>query len=226
VNEKRNVTEGWKPDSYLDEIRAEIPRYDELQDRVAKATFGLAVRRALELGVGTGETARRLLTLHRLATLVGIDGSEAMLLAARAKLPAERVDLRLARLEEPLPAGPFDLVVSVLAVHHLRAMEKAALFRAIASATNQGGRFVLGDVFVPERSEDSVTPIEEGFDYPDSLADQLTWLGDAGFSTTVVWSWRDLAVVRADLSGGAQGREEAPASVDDEGLAADHLGLG
>jgi tRNA (cmo5U34)-methyltransferase len=193
------MTEGWTPDTYLDEIRAEIPAYDELQEEAARATLGISVRTVLELGVGTGETARRLLELHPEADLVGIDGSDAMLAAAQARLPEERVELRHRDLEDALPEGSFDLVVSVLAVHHLRADGKADLYRRVADALSPGGRFVLADVVVPEQPEDAVIPIEEGFDFPDPLADQLSWLGEAGFATTVVWSRQDLAVVRAGL---------------------------
>jgi tRNA (cmo5U34)-methyltransferase len=193
------VTEGWRPDIYLDEIRAEIPRHEELQDRAAEATLGLDVHKALELGIGTGETARRVLALHPAATIVGVDGSGAMLSAARTTLPPDRVELRLARLEDPLPPGAFDLVVSVLATHHLPAPGKAALFRRIEAVLARGGRFVLGDVVIPERPEDSVIPIEEGFDFPDRLDDQLSWLAAAGFAASVVWSRQDLAVVRADV---------------------------
>lgn len=193
------MTEGWRPESYLEEIRAEIPRYEELQDRVVDATLGMRVRRVLELGVGTGETARRVLAAHPAAVLVGVDGSTEMLSAARAALPSERVDLRPGRLEDPLPTGGFDLVVSVLAVHHLQPDGKKALFRRIAAAVSARGRFVLGDVVVPERPEDAVIPLEDGFDFPDPVADQLSWLADTGFATEVVWSWKDLAVVRADV---------------------------
>jgi tRNA (cmo5U34)-methyltransferase len=194
------MSEGWRPDAYLHEIRAEVPRYDELQERAVEATRRVEVRSALELGVGTGETAKRVLLVHPAARLVGIDGSEAMLAAARAALSGEeRAELKLARLEDPLPAGPFDLVYSVLAVHHLRGVEKAELFGRIAAALEPGGRFVLADVVVPERPEDAVVPIEEGFDFPDPLSEQLAWLGEAGFSATVTWSWKDLAVVQGDL---------------------------
>ena len=193
------MSEGWRPDSYLDDIRVEISQYDELQERVVNATRDLAVRHALELGVGTGETTRRLLALHRLATIVGTDGSEEMLSAARAGLPADRVDLRLARLEDPLPSGNYDLVVSVLAAHHVEAHGKMALFSRIAAALAPEGRFVLGDVVVPERPEDSIIPMEEGFDFPNLLTDQLSWLVDSGLSVTVDWSSKDLAVVRAEV---------------------------
>jgi tRNA (cmo5U34)-methyltransferase len=192
------VSEGWDPVAYLDEIRVEIPLYDELQLRAVEASRGFDVRRVLELGVGSGETARRLLALHEEADLIGVDGNESMLHAARAALTPERVDLRLGRLEEPLPEGPFELVISVLAVHHLQPGEKAELFRRVAGLLAPGGRFVLADVVVPERPEDVVIEIEDGFDFPDSLADQVTWLGEAGFVATVVWSKQDLAVVRAD----------------------------
>lgn len=184
------------PDSYLAMMREDVPRYDELQDVVVAATAGLDARRILELGTGTGETARRLLSAHPGASLVGIDSSEAMLAVAQAAVSA---DLVVQRLEDPLPDGPFELVVSALAVHHLEADEKRDLFRRVRRVLASRGRFVLADLVVPERAEDVVTPATPGFDKPDTLPDILTWLEAAGFETAVEWSWKDLAVVRADL---------------------------
>lgn len=184
------------PDTYLAMMREDVPRYDELQDVVVAATSGLDARRILELGTGTGETARRLLAAHPGAGLVGIDSSEGMLAVARADLGA---DLRVQRLEDPLPEGPFDLVVSALAVHHLDADEKRDLFRRVRQELIPGGRFVLADLIVPERVEDVVTHATPGFDKPDTLADILAWLDEAGFVTSVEWSWKDLAAIRADL---------------------------
>ena len=188
----------WEPGRYLQDIRAELPRFDELQDEVAAAARDLRVRVALELGTGTGETARRVLALHPEARLLGVDASEPMLAAAREVLPRERVELRLMRLEDAPPAGSFDLVFSALAVHHLERDTKAALFGRISPALRPGGAFVLGDVFVPEKSEDAVTPLEEGVDRPDRLDDQLRWLEEAGLVPRVTWAWKDVAVVRAD----------------------------
>jgi tRNA (cmo5U34)-methyltransferase len=184
------------PDSYLAMMRADVPRYDELQDVVAAATAGPDAQRILELGTGTGETARRLLAVQPGARLVGIDASEAMLAAARAELSA---DLRVQRLEDRLPEGPFDIVVSALAVHHLDADEKRDLFRRVRKELTPGGRFVLADLVVPERLEDVVTPATPGFDKPDALADILVWLEEAGFEPCVEWSWKDLAVIRAEV---------------------------
>jgi tRNA (cmo5U34)-methyltransferase len=184
------------PTTYLESMRADIPVFDELQEETARATEGVAARDILELGVGTGMTAKRVLAVHPKAKLVGIDESEAML--AEAEVAG---DLRVSRLEDPLPDGPFDLVVSCLAIHHLDSDGKRDLFRRIAAVLKPGGRFVIADVVVPQRKEDAVTPTTPGFDRPDPLDAQLDWLRGAGFAPETTWTWKDLAVVRADLPG-------------------------
>ena len=184
------------PERYLDLMQEEVPDYETLQERTAAATGEAGLRDVLELGVGTGETARRVLERHPDARLVGIDESPPMLEQARASLPAS-ADLRTGRLQDALPAGPFDAVVSALAVHHLGPGEKRDLFARVEAVLRPGGVFVLADVVVPERPDDVVTPIEEGYDLPDRLDDQLGWLRAAGLAPEVVWSERDLAVVRA-----------------------------
>ena len=104
----------------------------------------------------------------------------------------------MADLTDPLPAGPFDLVVSALAVHHVDGPAKAALFGRVAAALQPGGRFVLGDVVVPADPRDAVTPLTGGHDQPSGLDEQLGWLRAAGFEAAAVWTERDLAVVTAD----------------------------
>jgi tRNA (cmo5U34)-methyltransferase len=183
--------------TYLEMIRAEVPAYDELQDAVAEATAGIQAERVLELGVGTGQTSRRVLDLHPEAELVGIDESAEMLAAASIDVAA--ADLRVSRLEDPLPEGDFDVVVSALAVHHLDGAGKADLFARVADRLRPGGRFVLGDVVVPEDPVDVVTPLDGVYDQPSTLGDQLRWLAAAGLDTEVVWVRQDLAVIVADL---------------------------
>ena len=60
------------PATYLRAVRAEVPAYDELHSALAAATQGRAARRVLDLGTGTGETARRVLVVHPDASLQGI----------------------------------------------------------------------------------------------------------------------------------------------------------
>jgi tRNA (cmo5U34)-methyltransferase len=183
------------PERYLELMHEDVPRYDELQAETARATAGSGVTSILELGVGTGETSRRVLAEHPGARLVGIDASAEML--AEADLPD--AELRVARLEGPLPDGPFDLVVSCLAIHHLDGAGKQDLFGRIAAVLAGSGTFVLADVIVPEDPADAVTPCTPGFDLPDRLDDQLEWLAAAGFDAEATWVRGDLAVVRAAL---------------------------
>jgi tRNA (cmo5U34)-methyltransferase len=181
----------WDPETYLAQMLAEIPGYENLETAVVAATEGLHVESVLELGTGTGETAVRVLARHPEARWTGIDASEAMLARARERLPG--ADLRVGRLEDPLPAGPFDLVVSVLAVHHLTADAKRDLFTRVAQLSDN---FVLGDVIVPERPEDAAIEIDWNYDLPSSVPDQVAWLREAGFEPHVTMVRGDLAVFR------------------------------
>jgi tRNA (cmo5U34)-methyltransferase len=175
----------WDPDTYLPEMFAEIPGYEELQAAVAAAANEFTPDAVLELGTGTGETALRIPARR----WTGIDSSEAMLARAKERLPD--ADLRLSRLEDPLPEGPFDLVVSALAVHHLDGEGKRDLFTRVAQVTDV---FVLGDVVVPERPEEAVIEIDGIYDVPSSVAEQSAWLGEAGFDVEATYVRPDLAV--------------------------------
>lgn len=185
----------WDPAVYLETMRDEVPGYVELQAQVAAATTELGAGEVLELGTGTGETATRVRALHPGARWTGIDASEPMLAAARERLPD--ADLRHGRLEDELPGGPFDLVVSALVVHHLDATAKRDLFRRVAGVLRPGGTFVLGDLVVPGRPEDSRIYVDRVMDLPDTAADQLRWLAEAGLESELVWDDHDLAVLRA-----------------------------
>jgi tRNA (cmo5U34)-methyltransferase len=186
------------PDTYLDMVRSEVPDYDVLQQILIEAARQVEARTILDLGTGTGETLRHIADSHPTAQLIGIDESDRMLAVARGRVP--NADLRLARLQDELPEGPFDLVVSALAVHHLNAHEKADLFQRVAARLAPGGRFVLGDVVVPDDPADAVTPLHPGYDQPSRVDEQLQWLNDAMLDATLQWNERDLAVLIADRS--------------------------
>ncbi len=99
---------------YLERIRSQIPRYDELQEQ-AIAAIPFPPERVLELGMGTGETTRRLIEAYPDAWVVGLDSSPDMVFRARQTYD----DVQLARMEDPLPDGPWDLVISVLSIGEL-----------------------------------------------------------------------------------------------------------
>lgn len=171
----------WTPDSYLETIRAEVPRYDELQEQTV-AAIPFPPDRVLELGMGTGETTRRLLEAYPDAWVTGLDSSPQMVFRLRETYD----DVQMARMEDPLPDGPWDLVVAVLSVHHLTDDSKRELFRRIRE---QSGALVIGDVVKADRQ---VTPIDPAHDFPDTAQELAEWCGGE-----VCWTADDLAVVRA-----------------------------
>ena len=171
----------WTPEVYLERIRAQVPRYDELQEQ-AIAAVPFPPERVLELGMGTGETTRRLIEAHPDAWVIGLDASPDMVFRARQTYD----DVQLARMEDPLPDGPWDLVISVLSVHHLKDGAKRALFRRVRE---QARALVIGDVV---KAEQQVTPIDPEIDFPDTADELAEWCGGE-----ITWTADDLAVVRA-----------------------------
>jgi tRNA (cmo5U34)-methyltransferase len=188
------------PDDYLELMRAEVPAFDEFQDRVAAACRGLEVTRILELGTGTGETARRVLRHYPRAKFTGIDLSAEMIAAAEQALPADQIDELVVRgLQDPLPQGPFDLVVSALTIHHLDGAGKADLFDRLTHVLRPEGRFVMGDVIVPDDPTKAVTPLTPAYDMPSSVDELVGWLQRARFEPQVTWRSKDLAVISSAL---------------------------
>lgn len=187
----------WDPDSYLALMADEVPDYPLLQDELVSAVADLDAATVLDLGIGSGLTARRVADALPKAHIVGVDDSAAMLAAAADTLDPARTELQLGRLEDELPAGPFDLVISLLAVHHLDGPGKANLFKRVARVLSDRGCFVLADLVTPNDPDDWVTPIDGTIDTPSPLADQLAWLRAAGLHPKVHWKHRDLAVIAA-----------------------------
>ena len=171
----------WNPETYLDLIRAEVPRFDELQ-RAAVDAVPFAPDRVLELGMGTGETTRVLLEAYPDAWVIGLDSSPEMVF----RLRREYDGVMLARMEDPLPDGPWDLVISVLSIHHLTEDAKQLLFRRVRG---QARALVIGDVV---KADEQVTPIDPDVDFVDAAEDLATWCDGE-----VTWRADDLAVVRA-----------------------------
>jgi tRNA (cmo5U34)-methyltransferase len=171
----------WKPDTYLELIRSEVPRYDELQEQ-AIAAIPFTPERVLELGMGTGETTRRLIEAYPESWVIGLDSSPDMVFRAREAYD----DVQLARIEDPLPDGPWDLVIGVLSIHHLTADLKKNLFRQVKE---QARAFVIGDIV---KADVQVAPIDSDYDFPETAEDLARWCGGE-----VTWEADDLAVVRA-----------------------------
>ena len=171
----------WKPDNYLQFVHEAVPRYDELQD-AAIAAIPFAPERVLELGMGTGETTRRLIEAYPDAWVIGLDSSPDMVFRARE----EYDEVQLARIEDPLPDGPWDLVIGVLSVHRLTTEQKRNLFRRVR---DQSRALVIGDIV---RAEVQRAPLDLREDFPETPEDLAAWCGGE-----MTWRADDLAVVRA-----------------------------
>jgi len=127
---------------YDAERRQIVPCFDEFYGTAAELVGlrGGPVGRVLDLGAGTGLLSAQVLARHPRAQVVLLDGSTEMLARARENLPdAETV---LADLRDPLPEGPFDAVVSSLAIHHLEPPDQLALYERIPAVLRPGGVFV------------------------------------------------------------------------------------
>ena len=101
------------------------------------------VQHILDLGTGDG----RLLALAKLARPqaygTALDFSPTMLAQARSRFANdERVSFIEHSLTDPLPdIGPFDVVLSSFAIHHVSDERKRALYREVFGLLEPGGLF-------------------------------------------------------------------------------------
>jgi tRNA (cmo5U34)-methyltransferase len=131
-------------DDYEVQRRRLVPCFDELYG-TAVSVIGLRegpVRRVLDLGAGTGLLSAAVLARYPDVELVLVDGAAEMLDQARARLPVRSTTTVVADLRDTLPDGPFDAIVSALAIHHLEDPDKRYLFARVHDALRAGGVFV------------------------------------------------------------------------------------
>ena len=156
----------------------------------------------LDVGAGTGLLAERVALAIPDAQLTLLDGSPAMLATARERLGEQASYVRQDFADE-LPRGPWDAVVSALAIHHVDDAGKRALFEQIHAQLAPGGVFVnaeqvagptprldalYADWHRTRSTELGTTPEEwtaaqwrMSYDQLATLDDQLAWLRGAGF---------------------------------------------
>jgi tRNA (cmo5U34)-methyltransferase len=182
-----------------------VPSFDAFYGAAVQAVSlaGCELRRALDLGAGTGLLARAVLQAHPDSELVLFDGSAAMLEQASRSL-GERAGYVVGELSAELPPGPWDAVVSAMAIHHLEDPAKRDLFARVHAALSPGGVFVNAEqVRGPtvlldaaymrwhERRAGELGASESEWagacermrvDHNASVEDQLAWLRAAGFA--------------------------------------------
>jgi tRNA (cmo5U34)-methyltransferase len=193
----------WDPEVYDAPRRRLVPDFDRFYGTAAElvAGLGLAEPEVLDLGAGTGLLSAAVREAVPGARLTLLDGAAPMLAVARQRLGD--APTLVADLTDELPAGPFDAVVSALAIHHLDDAATRDLFRRIRAVLRPGGTFVNAEqVAGPtpwhqaqyeaahERdaralgTDDAEWEAALGrmaHDRCSSVEDQVAWLRDAGF---------------------------------------------
>jgi tRNA (cmo5U34)-methyltransferase len=206
--------------SEYDDLKLQIiPGYRKVQELALRYSTGAT--RVLELGCGTGEWAAMFLEENPDAEYHAIEFSAKMreLAAARLSAHGDRFRLIDQDLNAPLPAGPFDLVVSFFAVHHVE--DKGRLFREASDRLSPGRGLVVADVTVAA-DPDLESSFLDGWinfmreagleeeriphvlddhrrnDLPVPVTQLLSSLRAAGFEAVrVVWSWEKFALLYA-----------------------------
>jgi SAM-dependent methyltransferase len=189
------VRHDWHSRSYVDEwIARDLQRDEERRQRLrqmlafagCRADAEIAV---LDVGGGYGVVTEEVLRAFPRAVVTLQDYSEPMLARARQRLGQLRRQVRYAAGDlrdpswiEPV-GGPFDLIVSAIAIHNLRDLGHiAACYRAIAGLLKQGASFLDYDLF----------------DLIGGIAAQTRMLEEAGFGIVdCVWQQPPLAIIAA-----------------------------
>jgi ubiquinone/menaquinone biosynthesis C-methylase UbiE len=159
----------------------------------------------LDLGGGTGLFSALLLAQRPVGRLCLLDGSAGMLEQARGRFAADaRLTYRLDDMASADLGGPWDLVISALAIHHLADVQKRALYQRVRRALKPGGLFVNAEQVAGPNpiadarysrlwheqirqlgvSEQEIVKARERMSYDrcSPVGSQLQWLSEAGFS--------------------------------------------
>lgn len=201
-------------------IRDLIPEYDKMQETVVDALPFEKDKKftVLDLGSGTGETARMVLLKFPNCRMIGVDIMPQMTKEAQKRLIKfkNRVELITGDMDKiDLPKA--EAVVSILAIHHLTHQGKEKFYKKLGGIIKKEGTVVVGDV-VSFRDAKKARTTEEKWkefllknlgkeqgkfrfddyrraDIPSPLEDQLLWLKNAGFrDCKVLWQLMNYAV--------------------------------
>jgi tRNA (cmo5U34)-methyltransferase len=118
-----------------------------------------AALRVIDLGIGTGYFTERFLKHFPNSQVLGIDGAQAMVELAKARLKSSASRVRFVigdfrNLQQVVPSvDTIDLVFSAYALHHLTRIDKEKVLRQVVELLTPGGWFVNADLIVADSSE-------------------------------------------------------------------------
>ena len=129
-------------DGYDDHMKTNIDGASEFYAYTASLLPKAAGCTVLDLGCGTGLELEEFFAINPGAKVTGIDLSEAMLNALKAKFPDKALTLVCASyFDAPFGENVYDAAVSVESLHHFTAEKKTALYTKLHAALKKDGVF-------------------------------------------------------------------------------------
>jgi tRNA (cmo5U34)-methyltransferase len=191
-------------------IRKLIPRYEEMHQMVVDSlNFPKDSQiQVLDLGIGTGQTALRILEKFPNARVDGVDLSQNMISQAKIRLKnhLNRVKFYNEDIIKSNFTKKYDAVVSVLCIHHLNSEQKQQFFQKIIKSIRENGFFVIADIVKFDTEVETRAKEKQWHDFlikqmgdkegnfwfnnykeedlPDSTNNQIKWLENSGFRET------------------------------------------
>jgi cyclopropane fatty-acyl-phospholipid synthase-like methyltransferase len=194
------------PNRVEEYLGREIP-HRGLAETMLLEALPARVARFLDLGTGDGRLAALMVSRYPRARGVGLDSSSPMLARAAERFADHAaVELLDHDLDRPIALdGPFEAIVSGLAIHHLSDARKRSLFTEIHTLLGSGGVFANLDIVASasraehERFRRAIgREREDPSDRLAALCDQLEWLRDCGFAEVDChFKWLELALIVA-----------------------------
>jgi len=198
-----------------------VPRNEELHDVIVSTIHHnrKSKIRILDLGIGTGLGAWKILSEFPNASLTGIDFSSKMLKRCKERLSVfkKRVSLIEADFNKIDFPEKYDVIVSAVTMHNSKTEQQLKLISKIYESLNDNGIFINGD-FIRSSSEHMNMKLKEFYenylkerlkgvelekwlhhafkeDNPTELETQLNWLIKVNFrKIECVWRCMNLAV--------------------------------
>ena len=140
----------YSADKYDRDIINAIPHHKELHEEMVKYVKNNFNRNkkyaVLDLGVVTGITSEIIKNALPRLELDVVDFSKKMLAGAKKKLGAKNVNYLFGDYSKMRFSRKYDMIVSVIGVHHQNNVGKRLLFKKIFSSLKPGGVFIFGDL--------------------------------------------------------------------------------
>jgi tRNA (cmo5U34)-methyltransferase len=202
-------------DKYTDAIIKCVPRYFEMIEMLFYyLPTDYAPESILELGCGTGNLTAVIYKNFPVAKITAVDISTDILQVCKERINSKNIKFVKGDFSKSeFAKDSFDLVISSIAIHHLKNEEKKKLFNNIFSWLRRNGILVFSDQFkgisdelyekhiglwkenallsnVSESEWDIWMEHQKMHDYHETIDNQMTWLKQAGFKQVdILWKY-------------------------------------